>query len=83
MSRIENGGFGMGKKEEITTEEIGYAAGILIGMQEKMVNGSVSNEDIKQFEKAVETLKPFSPEELIEIMKFATEIAIGGEKSGH
>jgi hypothetical protein len=72
----------MAGKDDITTEEIGFAAGILIGMQEKMVNGSVSDDDIKQFEEAVETLRPFSPEELIEIMSFATLMAMGGEKNG-
>ena len=61
---------------------MGYAAGILIGMQEKMINGNVSEDDIKQFEKTVETLKPFSPEELIEIMTFATVIALADEKNG-
>lgn len=74
----------MASKDDISVGEMGYAAGILIGMQEKMINGNVSDEDIKQFEKAVETLKPFSPEELIEILTFSFEMMMkDGDKNDH
>ena len=75
----------MRKKEEVTTQEMGYAAGILVGMNERILQGNVkfSKEELDKFQEAVEILKPFDPDELLEIMTFAEEMNRGGVKNGH